>query len=409
MRERLVVTLVAMTVGMIAVFGAARAYSTADLVEDQERSMVDVSADLVAVAVATRGATEVTAGYLSQLTHADQTVTYVSDDGTTIRSGAAAGHDDDITASRAVEGGGRITLTQSASVSSDRVSKELLPLVVLGITLAILAAIIGWLLARRFAHPFRRLAADAQRIGDGHFDVDVHRSSIREAAALGDALEKAARQLDSLMKRERELAVVASHELRTPLTALRLSLEDMTLWPETPPAVGAELLHSLTQVDRLNDVVTTLLERGDGRHLGETSDIDLAVVADDAVTRWRDDPRARGRRIELAPSDAAPARVVRAPLDRVMDVLVDNALTHGTGTVTVAFERSGGHLRYRVDDEGPRALDTGVVHTSPAGAEAGLTEAATQAESLGGFVAVDDVPHMRVLFVLPPLPRPGRD
>jgi signal transduction histidine kinase len=397
MRERLVVTLVAMTVGMIAVFGAVRAYSTANLVEDQERSMVDVSADLVAVAVATRGDAEVTAGYLSRLTHADQTVTYVSGDGTTIRSGAAAGHDDDIAASRAVEGGGRITLTQSASVSSDRVSKELLPLVVLGITLAILAALIGWLLARRFAHPFRRLAADAQRIGDGHFDVDVHRSSIREAAALGDALEKAARQLDSLMKRERELAVVASHELRTPLTALRLSLEDMTLWPETPPAVGEELLHSLTQVDRLNDVVTTLLERGDGRHLGETSDIDLAVVADDAVTRWRDDPRARGRRI------------VRAPLDRVMDVLVDNALAHGTGTVTVAFERSGGHLRYRVDDEGPRALDTGVVHTSPAGAEAGLTEAATQAESLGGFVAVDDVPHMRVLFVLPPLPRPGRD
>jgi hypothetical protein len=148
MRERLVVTLVAMTVAMIAVFGAARAYSTADLVEDQERSMVDVSADLVAVAVATRGDAEVTAGYLSELTHADQTVTYVSADGTTIRSGAATGHDDDITASRAVEGGGRITLTQSASVSSDRVSKELLPLVVLGITLAILAAIIGWLLAR---------------------------------------------------------------------------------------------------------------------------------------------------------------------------------------------------------------------------------------------------------------------
>lgn len=409
MRERLVVTLVAMTVGLIAVFGVARAYSTADLVEEQERAMVDGSADLVAVAVATLGDDEVTAGYLSRLTSVDQTITYVSRDGTTVRSRASAAHDGDITASRSVDGGGRVTLTQAASVSSDRVSKELLPLVLLGIALAVLAAVIGWLLARRFAHPFRRLAEDAQRIGDGHFDVDIHRSSIREAAALADALQKAARQLDSLMRRERELAVVASHELRTPLTALRLSLEDMTLWPETPPLVNEELMRSLSQVDRLNGVITTLLERGDGRHLGETSDIDLAVVASEAVDRWSNDARAQGRRIELAPSDSAPARVVRGSLDRVVDVLIDNALTHGAGTVVVGFERAGGHLQYSVDDEGVRALDTGVVHTSPAGAEAGLSGAATQAEHLGGFVAVDDVPHTRVLFVLPPLPRPGRD
>jgi len=405
MRERLVVTLVAMTVGMIAVFGVVRAYSTADLVQEQERTSVSRSADLVAVAVAARGDAAVTAGFLSELTHRHQTVAYTGRDGSTIRSGPAAGHDDDITASRQVEGGGRVTLTQAASVGSDRVSDALLPLVLLGLGLSVVAAVIGWLLAQRFAHPFRRLAADAQRIGDGHFDVDVHRSTIREAAAMGDALRSAAGQLDALVGRERELAVVASHELRTPLTALRLSLEDLTLWPQTPSDVAAELQHSLAEVDRLSGVVTTLLERGDDRPFGAATEIDLGVVAAEAVERWTDRAAERGRRLVLAPSDPAPARVVRAPVDRVVDILIDNAMTHGTGTVTVDVLTVGDHLRLGVTDEGSRALDTGVLHVSPAGTEAGLTEAATRAEALGGFLGVGDTRVTRLVLVLP---RPAR-
>jgi signal transduction histidine kinase len=407
MRERLVVTLVAMTVGMIGVFGIAGAYSTAGLVQEQEETTVTQAADLVAAAVAARGEAPVTADFLAGLAHADQTITYTAPDDTTTRSGVATPQDDDISRSRDVEGGGTITLTQSVSVGAERVAKELLPLVVIGLALTAVAGGIGWLLAQRFASPFRRLAADAKRIGDGHFDVDVHRSSIREAADMGDALRSAAAQLDVLVRRERELAVVASHELRTPITALRLSLEDLSLWPQTPADVSEELQHSLAEVDRLSGVITALLERGDGRHLGATSDIDLNVVAAEAVDRWADRARSQKRRLELVRSNAAPARVVRAPLDRVMDALIENALTHGTGTVTVTFERADGHLRYSVTDEGPRAFDTGVVHTSPAGPEAGLTHAATEAESLGGFVAVADVPSTRMLLVLPHLPRPG--
>lgn len=409
MRERLVVTLVAVTVGSLAVFGTVGAYSTADLVQEQQRATVDQSADLVAAAVTARGDSAVTTDFLSGLTHHDQTLSYVTGSGTTIRSDDPSGGADDISASRAIEGGGRIVLTQAASVGSDRVSKELLPLVLLGLALAAIAAVIGWLLARRFEYPFRRLADDAQRIGDGHFDVEVHRSSIREAADMGDALRRAASQLNSLVGRERELAVIASHELRTPLTALRLSLEDLTFWPETPEEVSAELQHSLAEVDRLSDVITALLERGDGSHLGTVSDFDLAVVAAEAVERCAVRAAAMDRQIVLAPSDPAMARARRAPLDQVVDILVDNALTHGTGTVTVAFARTGGHLEYSVSDEGTRAFDTGVVHASPAGGGTGLTEAASRAESMGGFVAVDDVAHTKVLFVLPPLPRPGRD
>nr|MCW2727583.1 hypothetical protein [Aeromicrobium sp.] len=408
MRERLVVTMVAMTVGVIVLFGAAHAYSTADLVHDEELTAVADSADLIASAVAALGDAPVTESFLSELTRADQTITWVAGDGTTVSTRAAARDTDDISASRPVAGsaGGRVILTQAASVSSDRVSAELLPLVLVALALSILAAVIGWLLAQRFARPFHQLAADATRIGDGHFDVDVHHSSIREAAELGNALRRAAGQLDALVRRERELAVVASHELRTPITALRLSLEDLTMWPQTPADVAEELHHSLAEVDRLSGVVTTLLERGDGKHLGEAVDIDLREIATDAAERWDARARAYGRRVVLGRFEPALVRAVPAPVEHVVDILIENALVHGVGTVTVGTQAVDNNLRFQVDDEGARVIDPGVVHISPAGPGASLTDAATKAGSLGGFVMVNDTPTTRIALVLP---RPDSD
>ncbi|MCL3817550.1 sensor histidine kinase [Aeromicrobium wangtongii] len=401
MRERLVVTLVAMTVAMIVAFGAVLAYSTADLVRDQDHEAVAQAADLAAVAISGQLEEGATRSFLDGLTHPGQTITYVAADGTTT-STRKTPRDDDVSATRPVQdGGGRVILTQDASVSSNRISDQMLPLVVLGLTLAALAGIIGWLLAARFARPFRRLAADATRIGEGHFDTPVHRSYIREAAELGAALRTAATQLEALVQRERELAVVASHELRTPLTALRLSLEDMTLWPEIPPAVADELHHSLAEVDRLGEVVTTLLE-GDGGRLGEKTDLDLNDVAADAADRWSARARTAGRPLVLIASRPAVVRTVRAPVERIVDVLIENALAHGTGTVTVEIVTEGGQFRLRVSDEGARGIEPGIVHASPDGSGSGLTEAATRAESLGGFIGVVDVPTTTVALVLAP-------
>lgn len=402
MRERLVVTLVAMTVGMIVLFGAVRAYSTADLVRDQDHSAVAQAADLAAVAISARGDDTVPRSFLNTLTHTGQTITYVAGDGATTSTRTAPRDDEDISATRPVagSGGGRVILTQDASLSSQRVSDELLPVVILGLVLAALAGGIGWLLAARFARPFRELAADATRIGEGHFDTPVHHSSMREAAELGTALRTAAAQLDALVRRERELAVVASHELRTPLTALRLSLEDMTMWPEIPPEVADELQHSLAEVDRLSGVVTALLEGG-GDALGERTHLDLNEVAAHAVARWSARADVQGRPIAFDPDAPAVVRTVRAPVDRILDVLIENALIHGAGPVTLRIVRERSQLRLRVHDEGARDFEPGIVHASSDRSGTGLTEAANSAESLGGFIGVLDIPTTAVSLILP--------
>lgn len=411
MRERLVVTLVTMTVGILGVFGVVRAYSTADLVQDQQELVVRQAADLAAVAIAARqqGPSPVTPSFLASMAGPDRRVTFIGDRGAIRSDGGteAAVGDSGVEAVRAVEGGGQVTVSESAAMQSERVADALLPLVLLGLVLAAVAAVVGWLLARLFARPFRRLADDAILIGDGHFDVDIHHSSIKEAEELGQALRRAARQLDTLVRRERDLATVASHELRTPITALRLSLEDLTLWPQTPPEVAEELHRGLAEVERLGDVVTTLLASGDRSQLGTVTEVDLSVLAAEAVDRWADRARAMDRVVALGSVATLRITVVRASVDSVLDALVENALQHGTGTVTVDAVLGHTYAGIGVSDEGSRALATGVMHASPSGSGGrGLTEAATQAESLGGFISVIDVDVTRVVLALP-LPDPS--
>jgi signal transduction histidine kinase len=365
-----------------------------------QHDCVKPSAALAAVAIAAqqRGAGTVSADFLASLAGHQRVVTYVDPAGTTTSGGSASVDSDSLSVSTAVKGGGRVTVAESGSVRSERLRDALVPLVLLTVALAVVAALVGTLLARRLASPFRRLADDAVRIGDGHFDTDVHRSRIREADELGTALQRAAGQLGTLVERERELSVVASHELRTPLTALRLSLEDLTLWPQTPPEVAAELQHSLTEVDRLGGVISSLLEQGGRGHLGNVTPTDLGELVTQVAARWSDRGAALGRQVVAGGSDAITLPLHRASVDQVVDALVEHALQHGAGVVTIDAVRFSTHARIRVADESQRSLATGIVH---ADAGAALEAAGAQAESIGGFIGVGDAPNTVLMLALP--------
>ena len=64
---------------------------------------------------------------------------------------------------------------------------------------------------------------------------------------------------------EQAAAEHLSHELRTPLTAVRLAIEDLINWPETPAAVGEQLRVCLRDVDRLNGAIIDVLAGSLGR------------------------------------------------------------------------------------------------------------------------------------------------
>ncbi len=406
MRERLVILLVGITLTVIALFGIPRAYAVADLIEETEHAQVVRATDVMAVAItARRDLAPITESYLSSLREQDERLVYIAPDRTRIVSGPARAGDTDFMQTRQLRGGGRITVSQPEAVVTDQVSKALLPLIALALALAAVAAVIALFAARRLARPFQRLAESATEIGNGRFDVHIPHSSIPEAEEVGESLRRASGQLDQLVRRERDFAITASHELRTPITALRLSLEDLTLWPQTPADVAEELTGSLAELDRLNMAITRLLDGGDATLLGTLVDVDLTNMARAAVDRWRVAALDRGRQVVLGGEAVVPASVVTGPVEQVLDVLVEHALARGSGRITVTARAAGSTVQVRVADESPREIPPGVLHeTAGDRPAADLSLAAGLAESMDGYLGVGDAPLTTLVLALPRAP-----
>ncbi|MFC7490746.1 MULTISPECIES: HAMP domain-containing sensor histidine kinase [unclassified Knoellia] len=409
MRERLVAALVGMTIAMVALYGVPRAYLLADLVTTQENRKVERSADLLTVVIAERtaDASPVTSEFLGGLLNEGEGIAYVAPDDSVVRAGEqSSGSSNDIVQTRRLEGGGSLTMTRSGALVDQRVSEALLPLILIGLALVVLAAGVGFVLARRLARPFGELAEAADHLGEARFDLELPHYSIPEAEAIGVSLRRASAQLDLLVEREREFAANVSHQLRSPVTALRLTLEDLSMWPETPPTVAAELTETMSELDRLSSAVTEILDLSRGRRLGDAVDLDLSGLVAEAVARWRPKLAAAGRELVHEPAEPVLAHVVPGPVVQVLDVLLENACAHGEGTVVAGARDLGKFLHLGVVDEGDRAVGNEVFQRGASSQDStghglGLTIASQIAISLGGYLTLADAPTTTFVLVLP--------
>jgi signal transduction histidine kinase len=225
-------------------------------------------------------------------------------------------------------------------------------------TMALLAALIGAVAAalaswqaRQIAQPLERLTANAQRLGDGDFTVRASHSGIAEADAADLALQTTAGRLGDLLERERAFTSDASHQLRTPLTALLLGLESTLARPDADLRDAAQ--RALRRGQQLQQTIDDLLTLARDRQRDKTV-LNVPELLDDVRNRWHGLFAARGRRLTLtAEPDLPPAAANGAAVRQILDVLLDNALTHGAGRTRVDTVDSGEGIAIHVSDEGP--------------------------------------------------------
>lgn len=261
----------------------------------------------------------------------------------------------------------------------------------LGGAVVLIAAALAWRQARRLAGPVDALASAATRLGHEDFTVTVDDSGIPELDRAGQALAVTAGRLGRLLERERSFSADASHQLRTPLTGLRLVLESAAASAEDPrPA----LTPALAEVDRLEATVDDLLRMA-RRDRPTVIAHDLAPVISEVVGRWQPRARDQDRRIGVdIDADLSPARLSPAALRQILDVLLSNALTHGTGHVLVSARPTPGGVVVQVDDQGDsQGLDPDWVFergvSGGNGHGIGLALARTLAEAEGSRLALD--------------------
>ncbi|MFY9807451.1 MAG: HAMP domain-containing sensor histidine kinase [Pseudonocardiaceae bacterium] len=212
-----------------------------------------------------------------------------------------------------------------------------------------------WLIARRqarrLAQPLEELSDAARRLGQGDFSVRTTPTAIPEIDSVGSALNSTAGRLDGMLARERSFSADASHQLRTPLTGLRLRLEAALEHP------GQDLRHAITDgiaaADRLEQTIEELLALARDTRSSNATPLDLPVLLDEIEAGWHDRLAAQDRALQVAVDPQAPVSLAStAAVRQVLTVLLDNAATHGSGTVSVAVRNAADALAIDVSDEG---------------------------------------------------------
>lgn len=260
------------------------------------------------------------------------------------------------------------------------------------------AAAVGVLLANRLNRPIDELKEWADsRPSSG--EPPPAPTGIEELDALRSALLDNHDRIEELLARERSFSSQVSHQLRTPVAAMRVAVETELAAPR--PDASAVLHESLGQIDRLESTISSLLALA--RHADRARvECDVLELCRDDAAHWRDAVERDGRRLVVT-GDGVTARVDAEAIRHVVDVLVDNALHHGTGDITVAVHGNGTTVAVDISDQGPapRHRDPFADTGSDSAHGIGLRLARTLAESSQGRLELVDREHTTFRLTVP--------
>ncbi|MGN6600448.1 MAG: ATP-binding protein [Actinomycetes bacterium] len=244
-------------------------------------------------------------------------------------------------------------LVEESRALVDSAMRRIVLLVAAVAVVAVAAAVaVGVLQARRLARPLDELAVTAQRLGSGESRVDVSETGIEELDRLGEALRRSATRVADLLAAERRFASDASHQLRTPLAALSLRLDEIAETDDLDVA-REEAAVALTQVERLTGVVQQLLDAARRTRAGTVTPVDVTAVVEQQLHEWRPVVEAAGRRLRVVGERPAQALATPGGLAQIVATLLENALMHGAGTITVTTRSTSTWTVVEVSDEGP--------------------------------------------------------
>ncbi len=201
---------------------------------------------------------------------------------------------------------------------------------------ALLALVLIWIVSGWSLRPVDRASREAALVGPGRPDTRISLEGLpREILPLVHAVNGALDRLSQAYAAERRFTADAAHELRTPLAVLTLRLERARLTGTSDwSAIEQELAVMRRLVDQLLDLAR---KEALGRECpaAEQPAVNLSRVVREVAASLVPLMESAGRRLEVDVPDSAPLLGRAEDLRDMVRNLLDNALRHGRGTVTV--------------------------------------------------------------------------
>jgi signal transduction histidine kinase len=237
--------------------------------------------------------------------------------------------------------------------------------IALGI-MALVAGVLGWVVAGRVLAPLRTITAATERISDSNLHERLGMEGPRdELRLLADTIDRLLERLETAFEAQRRFVANVSHELRTPLAMMRTTLDVASAKPGGVPGptreLNAELRVDLDHADRLLESFLTLARAQNGQ-LGERNQVALEPLITAALAGRGDQIAAKRLTVHTRVTAVETAGSATL-LGRMIENVVENAVRHnrpdGEVEVTLAAV-NGQQARMIVDSSGPM-LDQYVV------------------------------------------------
>jgi two-component system sensor histidine kinase BaeS len=224
--------------------------------------------------------------------------------------------------------------------------------------------------------PLEELVEASGRLAGGDLDARVKVGGLSETAALGEAfnamaaeLQRRAGERDELETMKDEFVLTASHELRSPLTSVQgfaelLMLEREQLSPKQAETVEVILDNTRHLVRLLNDLLD--LARSDaGRLTIKSAPTEARSLVEDAARTMSSQTEGKEQSLRVAIEPNLPP--IEVDRDRIRQVLV-NLLTNAHeycpqgAEISLKAERVGAEVQLVVSDNGPGMAEDQLEH-----------------------------------------------
>lgn len=225
--------------------------------------------------------------------------------------------------------------------------------------LILLAALGGWLIARRALDPLTRIIRTAEGIADGadlqkRIGLKGARDEIYQTAKVFDDMLA---RLEEAFERERRFTSDASHELRTPVAAIMAQCD----YALSPAANAEDRVEALEEISRQGGRTSALIQRLltlarlDARQrLEDLESVDLALLAEITADSIRERAQNRGMQVQIAAPEPAVVQGDQTMLIQAMLNLAENAVNYGRegGLVRIEAIHAGDACQISVFNDG---------------------------------------------------------